>query len=159
MWSVHRYTRRTDRNQTGSGMYHPIVKEQVNPGQLEGLQTNPDTIEPCPKCQAAIQLLFCAKSVEIFAVVDFAGGTLFADAQPNYASRNARILQARLAKNCRLELGAIVCFEWFTLFSNICDCRLEIAGFTSIAASNWWRFPEDSSIGSILTARLLASEE
>jgi len=26
-------------------MYHPIVKEQVNPGQLEGLQTNPDTTE------------------------------------------------------------------------------------------------------------------
>jgi len=23
-------------NQTGSGMYHPIVKEQVIPGQLEG---------------------------------------------------------------------------------------------------------------------------
>ena len=29
-----------ERNQTGSGMYHPIVKEQVIPGQLEGLQTN-----------------------------------------------------------------------------------------------------------------------
>jgi hypothetical protein len=29
-------------NQTGSGMYHPIVKEQVLPGQLEELQTNPD---------------------------------------------------------------------------------------------------------------------
>jgi hypothetical protein len=27
-------------NQTGSGMYHPIVKEQVLPGQLEELQTN-----------------------------------------------------------------------------------------------------------------------
>jgi hypothetical protein len=71
MWSIHRYTRRTDRNQTGSGMYHPIVKEQVNPGQLEGLQTNPDTIEPYLKCQAVIQLLFGPKSVEIFAAVDF----------------------------------------------------------------------------------------
>src|SRR5271156_3332445 len=55
MWYVHRYTRRTNRNQTGSGMYHPIVKEQVNPGQLEGLQTNPDTTEQVPKCQAVIQ--------------------------------------------------------------------------------------------------------
>jgi hypothetical protein len=26
-----------DQNQTGSGMYHPIVKEQVLPGQLEGV--------------------------------------------------------------------------------------------------------------------------
>src|ERR1700691_3105188 len=32
-------------NQTGSGMYHPIVKEQVLPGQLEELQTNPHPTE------------------------------------------------------------------------------------------------------------------
>jgi hypothetical protein len=146
MWSIHRYTRRTDRNQTGSGMYHPIVKEQVNPGQLEGLQTNPESTEACLMCQAVIQLLFHAKSVEIFAAVDFAGGTLFADAQTNYASRNARILRVTTSKKRRLERGAVVCFEWFTLFSKICDCRLEIAGFTSIAGGNCGRFPEDSSV-------------
>ncbi|MGC1832142.1 MAG: hypothetical protein WA714_03685, partial [Candidatus Acidiferrales bacterium] len=55
--------------------YHPIVKEQVNPGQLEGLQTNPDTTERCSKCQAVIHNLFCAHSVEIFQAVDFEGGT------------------------------------------------------------------------------------
>ena len=32
-------------SQTGSGMYHPIVKEQVLPGQLEGQQTNADNSE------------------------------------------------------------------------------------------------------------------
>jgi hypothetical protein len=36
-------------------MYHPIVKEQVNPGQLEGLQTNPDTTERAARCQALIR--------------------------------------------------------------------------------------------------------
>ena len=66
MWYVHRYTRRTNRNQTGSGMYHPIVKEQVNPGQLEGLQTNPDTTEQGSKCQAII----CC---ELFVVCGFLG--------------------------------------------------------------------------------------
>ena len=35
-------------------MYHPIVKEQVLPGQLEGLKTNPDTIWPHHSCQAEI---------------------------------------------------------------------------------------------------------
>jgi hypothetical protein len=29
-------------NQTGSGMFHPIVKELELPGQQEGVQTNPD---------------------------------------------------------------------------------------------------------------------
>jgi hypothetical protein len=64
---VHRYTRRTDRNQTGSGLFHPIVKEQVLPGQLAGLKTNPDTTEACPNSQAIIQIyfdLFCAPSAE-----------------------------------------------------------------------------------------------
>ena len=32
-------------------MYHPIVKEQIIPGQLEGLQTNPDTIETASASQ------------------------------------------------------------------------------------------------------------
>src|SRR6202030_1557911 len=43
-----------ERNQTGSGMYHPIVKEQVIPGQLEGLQTNRHSTDPPSKCQALI---------------------------------------------------------------------------------------------------------
>jgi hypothetical protein len=33
-------------------MYHPIVKEQVIPGQLEGLQTNHHSTEAPSKCQA-----------------------------------------------------------------------------------------------------------
>lgn len=37
---------------TGSGMYHPIVKEQVIPGQLEGLQTNPHSRDAPLFCQA-----------------------------------------------------------------------------------------------------------
>ena len=32
-------------NQTGSGMFHQIVKEQVLPGQQEGVKTNADYIE------------------------------------------------------------------------------------------------------------------
>jgi hypothetical protein len=39
-------------NQTGSGMYHPIVKELVLPGQQEGVQTNPDSTERFGFCQA-----------------------------------------------------------------------------------------------------------
>jgi len=35
-------------------MYHPIVKEQVIPGQLEGLQTNRHSTDPPSKCQALI---------------------------------------------------------------------------------------------------------
>src|SRR5579863_6242490 len=34
-----RYTRNKLRNQTGSGLIHPIVKEQVLPGRLEEQQT------------------------------------------------------------------------------------------------------------------------
>jgi hypothetical protein len=33
-------------------MYHPIVKEQVIPGQLEGLQTNRHSNDPPANCQA-----------------------------------------------------------------------------------------------------------
>jgi hypothetical protein len=32
-------------------MYHPIVKEQVIPGLLEGLQTNPNPNETLHSCQ------------------------------------------------------------------------------------------------------------
>ena len=39
------------RNQTGSGLFHSIVKEQVIPGQLEGLQTNPNPTETFRSCQ------------------------------------------------------------------------------------------------------------
>ena len=42
-----------DKNQTGSGMYHPIVKERELPGRLEGLQTNPDTTHTPSRCQGA----------------------------------------------------------------------------------------------------------
>ena len=40
-----------DKNQTGSGLIHPIVKERVIPGQLEGLQTNPNPTEARHSCQ------------------------------------------------------------------------------------------------------------
>jgi hypothetical protein len=46
-----RYTRNKERNQTGSGLFHPIVKEQIIPGQLEGLQTNPHPTEATTLCQ------------------------------------------------------------------------------------------------------------
>jgi hypothetical protein len=36
-------------------MYHPIVKEQVLPGQLEELQTNPHPTETQFKSQAEIK--------------------------------------------------------------------------------------------------------
>ena len=36
------YTPEEGRNQTGSGLYHPIVKELVLPGRQEELRTNPD---------------------------------------------------------------------------------------------------------------------
>ena len=39
-------------------MYHPIVKEQVIPGQLEGLQTNPDTIETTSASQHDTSAIF-----------------------------------------------------------------------------------------------------
>jgi hypothetical protein len=39
-------------NQTGSGMYHPIVKEQVLPGQLEGLQAIRNYSDVPFPCQA-----------------------------------------------------------------------------------------------------------
>src|SRR6202041_1863727 len=67
--SIHRYTRRTDRNQTGSGLFHPIVKEQVLPGQLAGLKTNPDTIETYPGSQAIIQIYFAHLCVSISSCV------------------------------------------------------------------------------------------
>jgi hypothetical protein len=82
-------------------MYHPIVKEQVNPGQLEGLQTNPDTIEPCPKCQAVIHNLFCAKSVEIFAAVDFLCGTpSFRNAASDGMERHSSLRLFRVLRVC-----------------------------------------------------------
>ncbi len=43
--------RNTKTNQTGSGLFHSIVKEQVLPGQLEGLRTNPNLIDADPDCQ------------------------------------------------------------------------------------------------------------
>jgi len=36
------YTPKGGRNQTGSGLYHPIVKELVLPGRQEELRTNHD---------------------------------------------------------------------------------------------------------------------
>ena len=45
-------------------MYHPIVKEQVIPGQLEGLQTNRHSTEAPSKCQALM-------SVENSAICEF----------------------------------------------------------------------------------------
>ncbi|MGH9699988.1 MAG: hypothetical protein ACRD52_11090, partial [Candidatus Acidiferrales bacterium] len=45
------YTQGHRQNQTGSGLIHPIVKEQVIPGQLEGLQTNPNPTEAPQICQ------------------------------------------------------------------------------------------------------------
>jgi hypothetical protein len=33
-------------------LFHPIVKEQIIPGQLEGLQTNPHPTEASVMCQA-----------------------------------------------------------------------------------------------------------
>src|SRR5215469_13741999 len=59
-------------NQTGSGMYHPIVKEQVFPGQLEGLQTNVNYRDWMLLCQGEIPSIFeipCGKSRVRFAVV------------------------------------------------------------------------------------------
>jgi hypothetical protein len=41
-------------------MYHPIVKEQIIPGQLEGLQTNPDTIETTFASQHDTSAIFFA---------------------------------------------------------------------------------------------------
>jgi hypothetical protein len=52
-------------------MYHPIVKEQVNPGQLEGLQTNPDITERVAKCQA----LICCEKID-YLWISFALGTI-----------------------------------------------------------------------------------
>ena len=43
----------SQRQKTGSGMYHPIVKEQVIPGQLEGLQAIRNYSYGPLKCQAA----------------------------------------------------------------------------------------------------------
>jgi hypothetical protein len=43
---------RRQQQKTGSGMYHPIVKEQVIPGQLEGLQTNRHPNKAPSHCQA-----------------------------------------------------------------------------------------------------------
>jgi hypothetical protein len=42
-------------NQTGSGMFHQIVKEQVLPGQQEGVQTNANYIEPRPQSQLKLK--------------------------------------------------------------------------------------------------------
>jgi len=38
-------------NQTGSGLYHSIVKEQVLPGQLEGRQTIANSTDATLSCQ------------------------------------------------------------------------------------------------------------
>jgi hypothetical protein len=45
--------RYAESNQTGSGLFHSIVKEQIIPGQLEGLQTNPHPTESIDSCQSA----------------------------------------------------------------------------------------------------------
>jgi hypothetical protein len=47
-------------------LFHPIVKEQVLPGQLAGLKTNPDTTEACPKSQAESQIYFSRDLMEVF---------------------------------------------------------------------------------------------
>ena len=57
-WPSSRYTQDNSRNQTGSGLFHPIVKEQVLPGQLEGLQTDPHPITRFTPSQAQIQIFF-----------------------------------------------------------------------------------------------------
>jgi len=51
---------RRTKNQTGSGLFHPIVKEQVIPGQLEGLQTNPNLIDSPLLCQAFFLAILAA---------------------------------------------------------------------------------------------------
>jgi hypothetical protein len=51
-WPSFRYTRNKSRNQTGSGLYHPIVKERILPGRLEGLRTNADSTHHLPESQA-----------------------------------------------------------------------------------------------------------
>jgi hypothetical protein len=62
---------RRQQQKTGSGMYHPIVKEQVIPGQLEGLQTNANYTDSPLLCQqhsprfADPASEFCAPPVEI----------------------------------------------------------------------------------------------
>jgi hypothetical protein len=78
-------------------MYHPIVKEQVNPGQLEGLQTNPDTTKRYSKCQAVIQLLFSPHSVEILASVDFQLHEITRKQTASFR-RNAQIPEASVAQ-------------------------------------------------------------
>jgi hypothetical protein len=47
--------RTTAANQTGSGLFHSIVKEQVIPGQLEGLRTNQHYIQPSEKVNQRMQ--------------------------------------------------------------------------------------------------------
>jgi hypothetical protein len=54
--------RRYKSNQTGSGLIHSIVKEQVLPGQLEGLRTNANTTEQDASRQILFSEIFCRKT-------------------------------------------------------------------------------------------------
>jgi len=47
--------RTTAENQTGSGLFHSIVKEQVIPGQLEGLRTNKYSIQSSPNVNSSFE--------------------------------------------------------------------------------------------------------
>jgi hypothetical protein len=49
---AHFASRQSKPNQTGSGLFHSIVKEQNIPGQLEGLRTNANYSDWMLACQA-----------------------------------------------------------------------------------------------------------
>jgi hypothetical protein len=87
-------------------MYHPIVKEQVLPGQLEELQTNPHPTETQFQSQAEIKEIKTRRAApknlrQIF------------DALANFARKFAGkvgILNLEMVQSSRLGMVGVFCF-------------------------------------------------
>ena len=92
-------------------MYHPIVKEQVLPGQLEELQTNPHPTETSFKSQALIQKNLCKTLGRRIQRRVRGADSQFAWEGAKKTSRDSERVVTILAP---VRNGADACFEWFT---------------------------------------------
>jgi hypothetical protein len=85
-------------------MYHPIVKEQVLPGQLEELQTNPHPTETQFQSQAEI------KEIKTRRAVRKKSSTLLQISQGNLQEIMVGILNLEMVQSSRLGMVGVVCF-------------------------------------------------
>jgi len=84
-------------------MYHPIVKEQVLPGQLEELQTNPHPTETQFQSQAQMKENKRGETVR----KNLRRGCNFAR---KFARSMVGILNLEMVQSSRLGMVGVVCF-------------------------------------------------